>query len=221
MESILKFISVSSIFMTGIVYLSRKYFDKYFDSELEKYKLSLNKELLLFKHDLNQESEKIKLELSKNENEHKIKFNKLYEEYGSIIKETYIDLIKIEAELNKITTIFQGPEWKETKNNFELRDQIIIFENSFEIKRLFFNTDICEKIEFLIVEIKDINHKMYNAKLQSVLNDDLENAGQILTVSQRLKPNETWKHLHESAISEITRLRRNLEREFSKLLGVN
>ncbi len=62
---------------------------------------------------------------------------------------------------------------------------------------------------------------MYNAKLQSVLNDDLENAGQILTVSQRLKPNETWKYLHESAISEITRLRRSLEREFSKLLGVN
>lgn len=139
-DALVKFISGSAILMAGFTYLAKKFIDKSLDGAVERYKASLQQDLELFKHTLNKETESLKFDLNKVSLEHQIKYNALYQERGNVIKEVYIRIIDIEEELIKLTSVFQGPDWKKTENNFAIRDQILQFEKDFEIKRLYLIT---------------------------------------------------------------------------------
>lgn len=68
--------------------------------------------------------------------------------------------------------------------------------------------------------MNDINIKMYKAKGAESLNNDLTDGGLVLPIGQILKPKDTWFSLEEDVNNKIKQIRRDLEREFSKLLGV-
>jgi len=217
---LLKFISGSAILMAGLTYLAKKFIDKSLDGAMERYKASLQQDLELYRHTLNKETESLKFELNKISLEYQTKYNALYQERGNVIKEIYGQLLNIEGELVNLTSAFQGPEWKKTENNFALRDLIFQFEKDFELKRLFFSNSTCDNVESLIERMKTINQKMYRAKLQAETNEDLERARNVLSGEERLKPKKTWEVLELEASTEIKQIRRELEREFAKLIGV-
>jgi hypothetical protein len=218
--SLLKFIAGSGIFIAGITYLAKRFIDKSLDAAIEKYKSSLQQELELYKHNLSQETEKLKFELNKTSLEHQVRYNSLYQERGSIIKEVYSEILKIDEELLNLTTMLQGADWRKTENNFSIRELIFKFEKDFEFKRLYFKQDMCDGVESLIEKMKTINHRMYSAKLQAETNEAQEKYGNILTGEERLKPTKEWKALESEASTDMKMLRRALEREFAKLIGV-
>jgi len=220
MISLIKFITTSALITTALVYLVRKFIDKYFENSLINYKNDISKELEFFKHELNHKTEKIKFEFSQISNEHKIRYAKLYEDFGEIIKSTYSDIILLEDELKNLTSRYQGEEWKNPDNNFKIKNLIEEFLKKFEINRLYFSEDLCEKIDFLIQNMIEININMYKAKSPESLNNDLADGGLKLTKGQIVKPKDTWFSLNEDVNNKIKQIRRDLEREFSKLLGV-
>ena len=214
------FISGSGLLIAGFTYLAKRFIDKSLDAAVERYKLNLQQDLELYKHNLTQEGERLRFELNKISLEHQSKYNALYQERGNIIKETYSKILVVETELLNLTTVMQGPDWKKTENNFALKELIIQFEKSFEVNRLFFSKEICDNIESLIERMKTINHKMYSAKLRAETNEYLEVHNHVLSVEARLEPKDTWFSLEAEASTEIKSLRRELEREFAKLIGV-
>jgi len=218
--SLIKFISGSAILMAGLTYLAKRVIDKMLDGAVERYKASLQQDLELYKHTLNKETESLKFELNKVSLEYQTKYNALYQERGTIIKHVYGEILNIEEELVKLTNIFQGPEWKKTENNFAIRDLIFRFEKNFEKNRLYFNKPTCDNVESLIERMKTINQKMYRAKLQAETNEQLERVDNVLTIEDRLEPNRTWQALELEASTEIKKIRRELEREFARLIGV-
>lgn len=220
MISLIEFITTSAFITIGLVYLVRKFIDKYFENSLIKYKNNISKELESFKHKLNYKTEKLRFEFSQISNEHKIRYTKLYEDFGEIIKSTYTDIILLENELKKLTSRNQGKDWKNPYNNFEIKSLIEEFLKKFEVNRLYFSEELCEKIDYLIQSMNDINIKMYKAKGAESLNNDLTDGGLVLPIGQILKPKDTWFSLEEDVNNKIKQIRRDLEREFSKLLGV-
>lgn len=219
--SLVQFIASSSIIMGGLTFLAKRFIDKSLDAAIERYKSTLQQELELYRHSLNQESEKLKFELNKISLEHQIRYNSLYQERGEIIKQTYSEIIKLENELIKLTTIFQGSNWTKTENNVEIKNLISHFEQDFENKRLFFETSLCDSIESLIEKMKNINERMYSAKLQAETNIELEKINQYVSLEERLKPKDDWRTLEREASSDIKKIRRELERNFAKLIGVD
>jgi hypothetical protein len=217
---LIKFISGSAILMAGLTYLAKKFIDKSLEGAVQKYKASLQQDLELYKHTLNKETESLKFELNKISLEYQTKYSALYQERGNIIKHVYGEILNIEGELVKLTSMFQGPDWKTTKNNFSIRDLIFQFEKDFEIKRLYFSKSTCDNVESLIQRMKTINQKMHSAKLQAETNEELERERNVLTGEERLLPKRTWQALELEASTEIKKIRRELEREFAKLIGV-
>jgi hypothetical protein len=219
-NELLAFLGSSTIVMAGITYLARKFIEKFLEGGIEKYKSSLQQDIELFKHTLNKESENLKHELNKISLEYQNKYNALYQERGTVIKQVYSGIINLEAELVKLTTMFQGPEWKETNNNFVIRDLIFQFENDFEIKRLYFSESTCKNIESLIERMKTINQNMYRAKLQEQENSEINRNGFVIPLQNINEPKKNWYLLEKEASSEIKKIRRELEREFARLIGV-
>lgn len=219
--SLIQFIASSSIIMASLTFLAKRFIDKSLDAAIERYKSTLQQELEFYKHTLNQETEKLKFELNKVSLEHQIRYNSLYQERGEIIKQTYSEIIKLENELIKLTTIFQGSDWIKTENNFEIKNLIFQFEQDFETKRLFFENSLCDNIESLIEKMKNINHRMYNAKLQAETNMEFQKLNQPVSLEERLKPKDDWRSLEKEASNDIKKIRRELERNFAKLIGVD
>ena len=219
-SSIIQFIGGSAIAIAAVTYLAKRFIDKSLDAAVERYKLNLQQELELYKHNLAQESERLKFELNKISLEHQIRYNSLYLDRGTVIKQIYSELIKLEDELRDLTTIFQVSDWIKTENNFKIRDLIVQFERQFEEKRLFFSEELCNEIELLIERMRTINQRMYSAKLQEETNKDLIKLGQPVTTEELLNPKTTWRALEIQANNELKKVRRALERSFAKLIGV-
>lgn len=152
--------------------------------------------------------------------EYQTKYNALYQERGNVIKQVYGGILNIEGELVNMTSMFQGTDWKKTETSFTIRDLIFKFEKDFEIKRLYFSRTTCDNVESLIERMKTINHKMYSAKLQAETNEELEGYNNVLTGEQRLQPHKTWQALELEASTELKKIKRELEREFALLIGV-
>ncbi|MCX6209190.1 MAG: hypothetical protein NTZ59_06695, partial [Bacteroidetes bacterium] len=192
---LVKFLGSSAIIMSGVIFIAKKIIDKSLDGAVEKYKASLQKEADLYKHNLNKETEILKFDLNKISLEYQSKYNTLHKERLDIIKDIYGEIINLDYELIKLTSVFQGPEWKKTEHNFEIRDLIIRFEKDFEIKRLYFAKNTCENVEKVIERMKTINHNMYKAKLQEETNQELEKYNNTVTTEERLQPKKTWREL--------------------------
>jgi len=219
-NELLAFFGSSAIVMAGITYLAKNFIEKFLEGGIEKYKSSLQQDIELFKHTLNKETKNLKYELNKISLEYQTKYNALYQERGTVIKHVYSGIINLEDKLVKLTTMFQGPEWKETNNNFDIRDLIFQFEKDFEIKRLYFSESTCVNIESLIERMKTINQNMYKAKLQEQENSEVERNGLVIPLQNRQEPKKNWYLLEQEASSEIKKIRRELEREFARLFGV-
>ena len=104
LEEILKF-SIGGLTITGIiVYLGKLILTKSSDILIENHKNQL---------ELSKAEHQNQLEIL--QAEHQIRFSKLHSERGEIIKLIYQDFYDLEQKLEKMTTLFQGSEWRTEK----------------------------------------------------------------------------------------------------------
>jgi Zn-dependent oligopeptidase len=221
-NQIIKYFLSTSAITAGIIYLAKLIFDKFFESRIEKYKSSLEKDTVTFKHKLNLEAETFRQELNKTSFEHQIKYSKLYEERGQIIKEIYNLLTDLENSLSNLTTPWQGPDW--TNDNERDKKATISIETlrtNIAKNRIFFSVDLCEKIEAIVKDSHAITVEMSIAKSGERRNEKFNKQGIRLDAKELLKPSDTWHELDEKVQKEIKAARLNLEEEFRLLIGVS
>ena len=220
-NQIIKYFLSSSVITAGLVYLAKLIIDKFVESRIEKYKNSLQKDTESFRHNLNFEAEKFRHELNKTSIEHQIKYSKLYEERGQIIKQTYNLLYELENSLTNLTSMFQGPEWtKDTERDRKTTDVITQLKTHLEQNRIFFSTELCNKIEAIIVEAHKIAVDIYVAKKDQEYNDHSNKIGQFRTTEELLQPIQTWQQLDQKVQRDINSARLDLAQEFRILIGV-
>ncbi|QIL75196.1 hypothetical protein [Hymenobacter sp. HDW8] len=215
------FISVS--FITGaIIFLAKKITEKYLESRIEKYKNSLQLDTEAFKNELNFKTEAFKHELQISSTEHQIRYSKLYEERGEIIKLIYNLLLELENSLSDLTSMFQGPEWKDdTEKDDKATESIKKTRNALEVNRIFFSIDLCSKIEFLLSDSQKVIHEMFIAKRLEQRNERFNKNRMSLTEEELLKPSKKWIELNEKVQSETKNARMDLAQEFRNLIGVS
>jgi hypothetical protein len=219
--SLIGYVTGAGVLIAVFTYLGKIFIEKSADAAIERYKSNLQQEIELYKHKLNKETEKLKFDLNLISLEHQIRYNSLYIERGKIIQDIYSRILKIERELLRLTTIWQGPEWINTDNDLNVKASITSFEEDFEEKRLFFNQAMCDSIESLIGKMKKVNQEMYEAKIESKSHRKYEESKDIIfTTKELLKPRNTWFNLENEVKQDIKKVRRDLERDFAKLIGV-
>ena len=136
LEEILKF-SIGGLTITGIiVYLGKLILTKSSDILIENHKNQL---------ELSKAEHQNQLEIL--QAEHQIRFSKLHSERGEIIKLIYQDFYDLEQKLEKMTTLFQGSEWRTEKT----RDDEAIEKYRQAYDRL-------EGIEYILLKIYVINY---------------------------------------------------------------
>ncbi len=206
----------SASILAGIIYIARLLINKLFESGLEKYKSSLQKDTDNYKNELNLKTEEFKNGLQILAKEHEIKFSKLYEERGTVIKTVYLSLLNVEKALNEMTTIAQGYEWiKDRSKDNIVRDKLIEFNNIFNYNRLYFSKSICDKIE-----------KIENECWSVLMKWDIHRVKQNSPNKQQLNQQEIqdvvdmWTELDKKVRQEIKLARTELEADFRKLIGV-
>ncbi|PFV45510.1 hypothetical protein [Bacillus thuringiensis] len=207
--------------ITGIIgYLFKAVFTQMLNKESEIHKSMLNQQTEHYKSILNQQTEHYKAELQRINNKHQITFSKLHADRAEIIK----DLYKIIVKLERSSLDLLSPQGivnntiDETIDESIMREFVIkaaqhtnVLYDEYKINQIYFSEDICKLIESIIVHMQVIG---------SYLSDYPPNdIGQELKGSIPIQ--ERTKEIVAHRISEeIPKLKKNLEFEFRKLLGV-
>lgn len=221
-NQIIKYFLSTSIITAGVIYLAKIIIDKFIESRIEKYKTTLEKDTLSFKHKLNIKAETFRQDLNKTSFEHQIKYSKLYEERGQIIKETYNLLIVLENSLSSLTTVWQGHEWvTDGERDKKSTNSIQTLKTQIERNRIFFSAELCEKLESIIKDSHQITVQMSMAKSGERRNEYYNKRGIHLDTKELSKPSDSWHELDEKVQKEIKAARLNLEEEFRLLIGVS
>jgi dsDNA-binding SOS-regulon protein len=208
-------------FVGGLIFLAKLVIEKIFESGLEKYKNTLQQDTEKFRHSLTLESEKFRHDLNKASIEHQVKYTKLYEKRGEIIRLTYNQFLELENSLANVTTVFQGPDWfKDTEREEKALKCNQALKNQLEQNRIFFSEKLCEEIELILEESKNIVRKMIRAKVMGQRNEVRNRKGD-LSFKELVKPLDTRGELDKIVQTEIKAARLNLAQEFRALIGVS
>jgi len=205
-EDILKF-SIGGLTITGIVvYLGKLILNKSSDMIIESHKNKL---------EISKAEYQNQLEIFKTE--HQIKFSKLHTERGEIIKKIYEAFYELETKLEKMTTLFQGSEWRTNKTRDD--DAIISYRKThslLENNRIFFSDDFCDQLSSALEDYKGIINQMIQAKNKAKFESD----GSGYRYPEGQGSLDLWKDAEQRTKNEIRNLRLELAISFRELIGV-
>ncbi|WP_179957890.1 MULTISPECIES: hypothetical protein [Bacillus cereus group] len=218
--------TVGTAAITGIIgYLFKTIFAHVLNKQLEDHKtalnkqisenqLAVNKQLEDHKTALTRQIDEHKSELQKLENKHQIIFNKLHENRAETIKVLYSKFVDLENKMINLTKLFQAVGEKSMK---EKADEASIsywdFLSFYSVNRIYFNEDVCGLIDKIEKEIRGIlvSTGVYELHLIE------SGPGSNVSPEQTEIWLENWRRIEK----DVPKLKRNLEGEFRKLLGVN
>ena len=221
LTEILKYFLSTSSITIGIVYVIKLCIDKFAESKIENYKASLEKDSELFKSNLNIEAENFRHQLNIVSVEHQIRYSKLYEERGQVIKLLYSSLIDLEECLLNLTTPWQGPDWtRDLERDNKAKDAIKNLRIQVEQSRIFLSESLCQKIESILFDSKQISDEMYLAKSDENRNQKYRQSDIKISVEELLNPSSTWRELDAKVKNEIKAAKLDIAQEFRSLIGV-
>jgi hypothetical protein len=206
LEEILKF-SIGGLTITGIiVYLGKLILTKSSDILIENHKNQL---------ELSKAEHQNQLEILKAE--HQIRFSKLHSERGEIIKLIYQDFYDLEQKFEKMTTLFQGSEWRTEKT----RDDEAIEKyrqacDRLERNRIYFTEDLCNQLSSGLEDYSKIIEQMLQAKNHAKYESD----GTGYRFPEGQGSLELWMDAEKKTKNEIRLLRIELAKVFRELIGV-
>ncbi|MGN4807878.1 hypothetical protein ACTFSP_09745 [Bacillus cereus group sp. MYBK108-2] len=195
---------------TVIVYLSKQVFLHKMKNLEENHKNELNKELKRleaeFKALTDRQIEDHKSELKKINDKYHITFSKLHEGRADTIKELYAMLVELEKSVESLTVLFELKIRTDIiPNTSEMGEKYHKFRSYYMENKIYFAEPTCELIDTIIIKYVEViaNYDVYG----------------------HAKPDSETKKLFiqenlNSVKKEIPLLKKNLENEFRKLLGV-
>jgi len=170
-----------------LAYIARLSIQQYFDKQLESYQSELDKE--------------------------QVKFSDLHDRRAEVIDEFYSMLVEFDEDMRALVDpmAFRGESSRKEKIETAA-------ESGEELRRyylknkIYFSPDVCETMDELLGEYRDMFHDFSIAKLHDV-EDSLPDESERITQWQ-----ENWKALTED---DIPGLKAQLENQFRDLLGVS
>ncbi|PES36705.1 hypothetical protein [Bacillus thuringiensis] len=197
-------------------------FKRLLDEQVEDHKSELRKREADFKGILDKQLEEHKSELKKINDKYQIMFSKLHVDRAEIIKELYTKLVDLESS----TYDLLGPKgivnrsFDKSMDLSELKESLVNTMNKFleleemyKLNRIYFKVGICELFEGVRTNVNIVT------------------SGMLLYVSNYEGPDEVsgvlrteLKNIEENTVNrilrEIPKLKKALEEEFRRLLGV-
>jgi len=159
--------------------------------------------------------ETAKKELEKKATEHQIHYSKLHLERSEILRQIFEMLVKTEAALENLTTLFQGPEWvTDQEREDEAQTAYLNLEKKILVNRIYFSIDFLDQLDTLIKNYKDVIFQMSIAR-------DQEKVERLSGNRTNPSPLDTWINLKDRVQGEIVDARKDIENDFRKLLGVD
>ena len=184
----------SSVLIFAIAWLTKSIIIHFLSKDIETYKIRL------------------KAEVDKSLIEHDEIFRRLHSKRAEIIAELYAKLSETMSATSSFLSImeFAGEPNKNEKSKIAM-EKIMDFSKYFDKQRIFLSESLCIKIVKFINEIRDsaIDFLVY----MDVPEYDIETSKQKREVWVK-----AWKKISGKEISEI---RKELENEFRKILGVD
>ncbi|PFF30965.1 hypothetical protein CN327_21785 [Bacillus cereus] len=195
-------------------------FKKVLDNEVEVHKSELRNREAEFKRLLDNQLEEHKSELKKINDKYQIQFSKLHVDRAETIKNLYSKLVKLESSgldllgpkgiIQRTVDRTIAPEKMQELVSNAVTDTNDLSE-CFRVNQIYFSEGICESFIGIIGQMQLIVPHFY----QYTSRDDTPT-----TEETSLTQRDMDKVVAEQIVDVIPRLKRSLEDEFRKLLGV-
>ena len=210
MQTIFTYLFVVSGLTTFSIWIGKLVITRAFDLGVEKYKVSLQKEI-----------EEHKTELSKISLEHQIKFSSLHEERAQTIQVLYGKVIELEMALIFSTTIAQGPEYMtDLKRDDACFEKIRDLIYHLDLKRIYFSPMTISKFDTIVKESWDISFQMRKVRRFAEAIENSVAVGREVP-DQYYTEADLWSNAYARTQNEFKILKEDLANEFRGLLGIN
>ena len=193
-QEIIEFLGGATAISLTIAFLGKKAIEAYLAGRVEAYKNNL---------------EKIA-------NEHSIRFQRLHTERAEVIKDIYAKLCFLDDTLYSTLRPFQAvgePELKEKVQ--KLSEQFNDLRTYFLPKRIFFEEKLCMLIDSILDAAKGV---FYDITTYPVDTTELSYKHDRELLKER---HEFWDKARNIHKNEMAELKKELEQEFRRILGIN
>jgi uncharacterized membrane-anchored protein YhcB (DUF1043 family) len=214
--SILGELGLFAIGATVVGWVARGAISNYFDKELSEYQAEIDKELAEYQSEMDKQMEQYRAELEKELDKYrtelekeKLRFSELHNERAKVTAELYERFVKFEEDMRTLTDLMDRPgdppKDEQMKNAAESGNE---FVNYYMKKKIYFPPHVCETIEKLQSETKDVFVEFQVYKPYD------DRPGDSIDAERWL---DNWKTVTENEVPEI---KEELEGHFRELLGV-
>ena len=148
--------------------------------------------------------------------EHSIRFQSLHGERASVIKEFYKHLINLDESLHSSLRGFRLQNEPSIESEVDkLAVNYNLLREYYLPNRIYFDKEVCEKIETIIEIARGIFFKI------TTLPVDPQIVKENYDKDVLLERHKFWEEAREIHKNEITQLKANLEENFRAILGIN
>lgn len=205
MKEIITILGGGSIIIAAIVWLAKTTISKAIDAGTDAFKHRLDKDLEVHKKNL----DLMKIQFQ-------IQYSSLNEKRGKVIAKLYSLLYDLEQDLLYYTDLFYGPKWvEETERDKQATATLVKTKELFEKNRIYFDKELCDKIDKIIIDREDVITKMREAKINAKIIGEIDKK-----YREEGDPVAIVIEQNEKVRGEIAESRKLLAGEFRKLLGV-
>lgn len=206
MKEFIALIAGGGIITGAIVWLAKSIITKAIDAGGDIFRQKLDKELEVHKNNLDM----IKIQ-------YQIQYSSLNEKRGKVIAELYSLLYDLEQDLKYYTSMAQGPEWvDDTERDEKARVTLVKTKEVFEKNRIYFEENLCDKLDAIFVERESVITNMRKAKIRAKNIGD----GAGIKIKEEDMPLSIWFEQEDKVCGEIADSRKELADEFRVILGI-
>lgn len=148
---------------------------------------------------------KFKADLEKQAVEFKIRYERIQGERVEVIKEVYKKIVRTYKSLNSL--ILEGPQAEKEGEIIETAKRAIDLIDYYEENRIFFEEKLAKDIDFLLSSFSSVLGKCGASRISRKIKDYK------VAVEQ-------WKSAFDQIQKEIPNIKKQLENEFRKIIGI-
>ncbi len=205
MNDLITIIAGGSIVTAALIWLAKSIISKAIDTGGDVFKNKLDKELEV--HKKNMDMMKI---------QYQIQYSSLQEKRGEVIAELYSLLYDLEQDLRTFTSVGQT-DWLNDLESDKIATKTLEKTTAFfEKNRIYFEQGLCDKLEEILIERREVIKEMRKAKVtakQLRENTDLKIADDQMPMSK-------WFEQEDKVKGQIADSRKQLADEFRVLFGI-
>lgn len=187
-------VGIFAVGATVIGWVARDLISQYFDKELSKYQAEVDKELNRYQAELEKD---------------KLRFSELHTQRAEITAELYKRFVEFEEDMRSLTDLMERSDEPPKDEKLEIAAESgNQFINFYMKNKIYFPPQICETVEELNEEMRDVFLKFRIYRPYDGSPGDPHDIDQW---------HESWKRVTED---EVPELKSELEGHFRRLLGV-